>query len=77
MAPSSTPLDVSKKNKGKGKTVSSNDTSEESSASKGSSRGKNWSERDSLLLLEAYLHVEGKKRRTNVYLQNGTNRNSQ
>lgn len=63
MAPSSTPLNTSKKTKDNGNPINPNDTSEESSASKSSSRGKNWSERDSLLLLEAYLHIEGKKRR--------------
>lgn len=64
MAPSSTPLDASKKNKAKGKAVTPDESSEESGASKGSSRGKNWSERDSLLLFEAYLHIESKKKRT-------------
>ena len=51
-------------NKGKGKAVSSDDT-EESTSTPGhgqSQKGKNWSERDSILLVEAWVHHEGTKK---------------
>jgi hypothetical protein len=70
MTSSSTLLNASKKNKDNRKTINSNDISEESSTSKDSSHGKNWNEEDSLLLLETYLHIEGKKRYIYIFKWN-------
>ena len=57
-----TPSGPARANKGKGRAVSS-DTEESSTPGLGQSqRGKNWSERDSILLVEAWAHREGTKK---------------